>query len=849
MSKEYDFSAFEDEAETKESEFDFSDFENVEEDVDLSQYIERPQTMATDETRARALTGAATTTGLEALERAVGLGVETGLGFGELTPQNLEDIKQNIDRYEEIVKMTPGDTSAYKGTQDLLDPVVDELQTQKRATTLGKEALEQAQTKMSTDEMFKTLTGIAEETGQVPKDASRITGKAAPNPLDKLRQKAAIDTLKSEAITPSMVEGQAMDKLGRKEAVTDFIDQLVGNDPKKFDEMLYNADADAFAKVDPDTKKVLLEKVKPIIERNFGDPVIDPDTGIASITDQTTGKTFTEPTKGKFSPIEISPSFKLSDEVQSQVLKELDYLKGIEDPTGERLYDYITRIRDKGKAAVASGNKELADVYKEFDRQLSAQLPDEFQKFKSISAEGFAEESPLKKLFGTTKGEDIAPEFKGQQKLTQSSYGQLDKLANPQKNPDAQNMIDFLQRRGATGQEALDELNLRSIRSTVKGGSIPSGGAIVAAGETAPEAIKSQARGATAILPKIGSEVQERGTRVGAKGLGRFLKGASRVGKLAGLGATGVGLLAEGFDATVAGAPTIDVVGLAYKDEPEQVRQLGQDLTKADPMELMTTAGRLRMLGDSNQDTIYGKKQGQDAMIRYAEQLEEAAGEDFEKRAKTMFGLSQDPAFRKSLRRLYADDSKKKANNSTERIIEDRVSREDSARQRDTGIKRFISKEIIDQHEQGYQRDRTDRGNYIDGRLVGTKYGISAPVLQNYLGRKVTSKDMRNLKKKTAEDILYNQFYKEGNIDSLDKDKQKAVLDFYMNSGPTAIKVLQRKAGVPTDGIIGPQTKKAINNLTLDEIADARIDMVKKSGKINRKWKKGIIKRANQYRK
>ena len=45
-------------------------------------------------------------------------------------------------------------------------------------------------------------------------------------------------------------------------------------------------------------------------------------------------------------------------------------------------------------------------------------------------------------------------------------------------------------------------------------------------------------------------------------------------------------------------------------------------------------------------------------------------------------------------------------------------------------IHNFVIKE-----EGGYQDMPSDTGNYVDGVLVGTNYGISAPVLKSYLGR------------------------------------------------------------------------------------------------------------------
>ena len=55
-------------------------------------------------------------------------------------------------------------------------------------------------------------------------------------------------------------------------------------------------------------------------------------------------------------------------------------------------------------------------------------------------------------------------------------------------------------------------------------------------------------------------------------------------------------------------------------------------------------------------------------------------------------------------------------------------------------IHNFVIKE-----EGGYQDMPSDTGNYVDGVLVGTNYGISAPVLKSYLGRTPSKEDMKNL--------------------------------------------------------------------------------------------------------
>ena len=51
----------------------------------------------------------------------------------------------------------------------------------------------------------------------------------------------------------------------------------------------------------------------------------------------------------------------------------------------------------------------------------------------------------------------------------------------------------------------------------------------------------------------------------------------------------------------------------------------------------------------------------------------------------------------------------------------------------------------IIQEEGGYQDMPNDTGNYTDGVLIGTNYGISADTLKSFLGRTPTKDEMKNL--------------------------------------------------------------------------------------------------------
>jgi len=71
---------------------------------------------------------------------------------------------------------------------------------------------------------------------------------------------------------------------------------------------------------------------------------------------------------------------------------------------------------------------------------------------------------------------------------------------------------------------------------------------------------------------------------------------------------------------------------------------------------------------------------------------------------------------------------------------------------------------IVKKIEGGYQDMYNDSGNWDSGKvgigkLIGTKYGISAPTLKNYLKRDITKEDMINLSYDVALDIYKKNYW------------------------------------------------------------------------------------------
>lgn len=159
--------------------------------------------------------------------------------------------------------------------------------------------------------------------------------------------------------------------------------------------------------------------------------------------------------------------------------------------------------------------------------------------------------------------------------------------------------------------------------------------------------------------------------------------------------------------------------------------------------------------------------------------------------------------------------------------------------------------------EGGFQNDKEDTGNYRpDGTLIGTNKGITPKALAAYKGvdaDTITVEDIKSVDDETARAIYKQDYYEGPGINKLPAYLRESVMDMYINAGPNAIKILQRKVGAKADGILGPATLQAIadSDLTKEDYADARIEYytsIAKSNPKNKKYLKGWIARANKYR-
>ncbi len=125
------------------------------------------------------------------------------------------------------------------------------------------------------------------------------------------------------------------------------------------------------------------------------------------------------------------------------------------------------------------------------------------------------------------------------------------------------------------------------------------------------------------------------------------------------------------------------------------------------------------------------------------------------------------------------------------------------------------------QHEGGYSSNRADPGNWTSGRvgsgqLVGTKYGLSAPLLVRDRGSYVTAQQMKLLSEDDFRTLTVQYFWMPLKCSLLPAGLDALVFDHGFNAGvKTSARLLQQIVGVEQDGVIGPVTLRAIGMVRL----------------------------------
>ena len=112
---------------------------------------------------------------------------------------------------------------------------------------------------------------------------------------------------------------------------------------------------------------------------------------------------------------------------------------------------------------------------------------------------------------------------------------------------------------------------------------------------------------------------------------------------------------------------------------------------------------------------------------------------------------------------------------------------------------------IILKNEGGFQDNPRDKGNWANGVLKGTNFGISA--------RMYPDLDIKNLTIDQAKEIYFTDYWQKCNLDGIeDLNVAVQILDFAVTSGPyRAIRIAQKCSAAHEDGVMGPASIKAIN--------------------------------------
>jgi lysozyme family protein len=117
--------------------------------------------------------------------------------------------------------------------------------------------------------------------------------------------------------------------------------------------------------------------------------------------------------------------------------------------------------------------------------------------------------------------------------------------------------------------------------------------------------------------------------------------------------------------------------------------------------------------------------------------------------------------------------------------------------------------------EGGYVNHPADRGG-------PTKYGITAATLGEWrkLGRPATADEVLQLTEDEARQIYYSRYVVLPRLSVVQDPKLLALLvDTAVHSGPsTAVSFLQRALGVKADGVIGPETRRALDRTPPEEV-------------------------------
>lgn len=121
-------------------------------------------------------------------------------------------------------------------------------------------------------------------------------------------------------------------------------------------------------------------------------------------------------------------------------------------------------------------------------------------------------------------------------------------------------------------------------------------------------------------------------------------------------------------------------------------------------------------------------------------------------------------------------------------------------------------------NEGGYSGHQDDNGNWTGGKkgvgmLIGTKFGISAPVLMDYLGRVPTVTEMRNLTKSISDSIYMAKYWQPIRGNEIESQEiANGIYDMAVNAGVgTAIILAKRARNFPETSKMDDYFLKTLN--------------------------------------
>jgi lysozyme family protein len=115
--------------------------------------------------------------------------------------------------------------------------------------------------------------------------------------------------------------------------------------------------------------------------------------------------------------------------------------------------------------------------------------------------------------------------------------------------------------------------------------------------------------------------------------------------------------------------------------------------------------------------------------------------------------------------------------------------------------------DVVLRNEGGFQDNPNDPGNYVNGVLKGTNFGIAAKYFP--------SEDIKNLTRERAVELYLKYFWEPMNLEGINDDELVLqIFDFGVNAGRRrSIRLIQGIVNAePVDGICGPITKGRINS-------------------------------------